>query len=360
MRNKRHQRVLGYAKKRFSCDTIAAYTPENIYYLTGFWGEGVAVYHADSNTTLIVPRLEKERALGTSRNCDIISAERGSNLISHFVSTIGNSKTCIDCTEYSVVQAICRRLESPKMLVSSNEPFFRSRMIKDHEEISTIRRTAAILDKLYQICTEKIKEGISERMLQADLICEALKMGASPASYRWTLDPLIIASGPRSALPHADVSDRRFKSGDMIIVDLTLRHKGYVADCTRTFALGGVTSCMRKVYDIVSESQILGLKAVSQGASCEDIDSICREAINQAGFKKFFVHSTGHGIGLDVHEPPWLRSKNTQKLQNNMSITVEPGIYLPGRFGVRIEDSVIVSAERQNLCEFTKELVTVG
>jgi Xaa-Pro aminopeptidase len=359
-RNHRRQKVLGYAKKRFNCDTIAAFTPENIYYLTGFWGEGVVVYNADLKTTLIVPRLEKERALSASRDCDIVSAERGSNLISHFISTIGNSKTCIDCTDYSVVQTICRRLKSPRILRSSNDPFFQSRMIKEDEEISAIGRTAAILNKLYKICTEEIREGISERTLQADLICEALKMGASPPSYRWTLDPLIIASGPRGALPHADVSDRKFESGDMIIVDLTLRHEAYVADCTRTFGLGSVTSYMSKVYDIVRESQILGLNAVSRGITCEDIDNRCREAINRAGFKEFFIHSAGHGIGLDVHEPPWLRSKNTQKLENNMSITIEPGIYLPGRFGVRIEDSIIVGAERQNLCEFTKELVIIG
>jgi Xaa-Pro aminopeptidase/Xaa-Pro dipeptidase len=94
--------------------------------------------------------------------------------------------------------------------------------------------------------------------------------------------------------------------------------------------------------------------------TCGDIDNICRQTIHQAGFNEFFVHSTGHGIGLDVHEPPWLRSGSRQKLKNNMSITIEPGIYLPDRFGVRIEDSVIVSAETKNLCKFTKELVIIG
>jgi Xaa-Pro aminopeptidase/Xaa-Pro dipeptidase len=146
----------------------------------------------------------------------------------------------------------------------------------------------------------------------------------------------------------------------MIIVDLTLRHGAYIADVTRTFGLGKVNSHMRKAYDIVRESQQSGVKAVSQGVACGDIDDICRQTINQAGFNEFFVHSTGHGIGLDVHEPPWLRSGNRLKLKNNMSITIEPGIYLPDKFGVRIEDSVIVSGAVQNLCKFTKELVIMG
>src|ERR687896_1737682 len=360
MKRVRRQTVLRYAKKTFNSDTIGAFTPENIYYLTGFWGEGVVVCNSDFKTTLIVPKLEKERASSTATDCDIISAERGSNLLTQFVSVIRNTKTCIDCTDYSIVQTICRRLSSPRILLSSNHPFYLSRMIKDNEEICAIRSTAEILDRLYEICTEKIREGVSERTLQANLIDEGMKMGASPPSYRWTLDPLIIASGPNGALPHAHVSDRIFKSGDMIIVDLTLRHGAYVADVTRTFGLGRVTTYMRKIYDIVRESQDSGVKAVSQGVACGDIDNICRQTINQAGFNELFVHSTGHGIGLDIHEPPWLRSRNRQKLKNNMSITIEPGIYLPGKFGVRIEDSVIVSAETKNLCKFTKELVIIG
>lgn len=360
MKRIRRQTVLRYAKKTFNCDTIGAFTPENIYYLTGFWGEGAVVCNSDFETTLIVPKLEKERASSTTTDCDIISAERGSNLLTRFVSVIRNTKTCIDCTDYSIVQTICRRLSSPRILLSSSHPFYLSRMIKDNEEICAIRSAAEILDRLYEICTEKIREGTSERTLQAHLIYEAMKMGACPPSYRWTLDPLIIASGPNGASPHAQVSNRIFKSGDMIIVDLTLRHGAYVADATRTFGLGNVTSFTKKVYDIVCESQKSGVKAVSPGVTCGDIDNICRQTINQAGFNEFFVHSTGHGIGLDVHEPPWLRSGSRQKLKNNMSITIEPGIYLPDRFGVRIEDSVIVSAETKNLCKFTKELVIIG
>jgi Xaa-Pro aminopeptidase/Xaa-Pro dipeptidase len=146
----------------------------------------------------------------------------------------------------------------------------------------------------------------------------------------------------------------------MIIVDLTLRHNGYVADATRTFGLGTISTDMKKVYEVVRESQESGVKAVSEGVTCGDIDHTCRQVIQQSGFSESFVHSTGHGIGLDVHEPPWIRVKNRQKMRNNMSITIEPGIYLQDKFGVRIEDSVVVRGNEKNLCRFTKELIVKG
>jgi Xaa-Pro aminopeptidase/Xaa-Pro dipeptidase len=253
-----------------------------------------------------------------------------------------------------------QRLNSHQTLLSNSQPFYEARMIKDEKEIFSISKTATILDKLYEICREKIREGLSERELQAILIYQAMKMGASPPSYKWTLDPLIIASGPNGAQPHARVSDRKFKSGDMIVVDLTLRHEGYIADATRTFGLGAISSDKIKVYNIVRESQESGVKAVSEYMTCGDIDHVCRQAITQSGFDKFFVHATGHGIGLEVHEPPWIRRKDRRKLKSNMSVTIEPGIYLQDRFGVRIEDSVIVSGGVKNLCQFTKELVVKG
>jgi Xaa-Pro aminopeptidase/Xaa-Pro dipeptidase len=253
-----------------------------------------------------------------------------------------------------------QRLDSHQILLSNSKPFYEARMIKDEKEISCISKTANILDKLYETCTEKIKEGLSERELQAKLIYEAMKMGASPPSYKWTLDPLIIASGPNGAHPHAQISDRKFRSGDMIVVDLTLRHEEYIADATRTFGLGAISSDKIKVYNVVRESQESGVKAVSEHMTCGDIDYICRQAITQSGFDKFFVHATGHGIGLEVHEPPWIRGKNQQKLKSNMSVTVEPGIYLQDGFGVRIEDSVVVSRGVKNLCQFTKDLIVKG
>ena len=351
------QNVLNGAKKRFGCDTIAAFSPENIFYLTGFWGEGIAVTNEETKTVLITPKLEKDRAINTSNDCDVVTAERGSKLISQFLLTVKKKKTCIDFLDHSNFETLRRRVNNPRGLLQSSKPFSDARMINDENEISYISRAAAILDELYEICIEKIKEGLSERQLQATLIYHALNMGACPPSYRGTLDPLIIAGGENGAQPHAQISDRKFESGDMVIVDLTLRHEGYIADATRTFALGTISPDRKKVYEVVRDAQEAGVRAVSEAKPSGDIDHACRQIIRNSGFNDSFVHATGHGIGLDVHEPPWIREKDKQMLKNNMTITVEPGIYIQDRFGVRIEDSVVVRSNKKSLCQFTKELI---
>ncbi|MFY3741094.1 MAG: Xaa-Pro aminopeptidase/Xaa-Pro dipeptidase [Candidatus Nitrosomirales archaeon] len=160
-----------------------------------------------------------------------------------------------------------------------------------------------------------------------------------------------------SSLPHADPTDRKIRKGDLVTVDLTLRYNGYIADATRTFAVGTIDSEKKKIYHIVKEAQEHGLNAVKAGAKCGAVDHACRSFIKKAGYGKYFIHSTGHGIGVEVHEPPWLRMKSDEILQKNMTVTVEPGIYLPNKFGVRIEDSVLVDKKVRVLNKYTKDLI---
>jgi Xaa-Pro aminopeptidase/Xaa-Pro dipeptidase len=351
----RRSAILQHAKEA-GCSAVAAFEPENVFYLTGFWGEAIALC-TDNGMKLIAPKLEYNRAGKTSIDCDVIPTDRGSELISTFVSQIKNSRACTDCSDYSTVESI--RKQGGDISVNT-EPFFQTRRIKDDSEIKVIAKASRILDKLYEICEDEIKAGLSERDLQAKLIYEAMKMDANPPSYKSTLNPLIIAGGPNGALPHAEVTGRKFRRGDMIVVDLTLRHAGYIADATRTFALGSVTAEMEKVYAIVQESQRAGLGAARAGATCGQVDAACRDLISERGYEKLFIHSTGHGIGLDVHEPPWFRMKNSEVLQPNMAATIEPGIYLENKFGVRIEDSIIVGSGRPRvLNRFTKDLIVL-
>jgi Xaa-Pro aminopeptidase len=349
---------------KIGCNAVAAFQPENVFYLTQFWGEAVAICIVDNNdkTKIITPKLETDRAQQSSKDCEIIPTERGGDMISTIISELSRKIVCTDCDDYHSIDAIQSRIGRNSFVVNS-EPFFQIRTIKDQEEIKTISKAARILDTLYEICTEEIRVGLSERDLQAKLIFEAMKMGATPPFYRSTLNPLIIAGGPNSALPHAEVSDRKFMKGDMIVVDLTLRYEGYIADATRTFALASATSEMRKVYDIVKQSQQAGINAVNDGSFCGDVDAACRNVIEKSGYAKYFIHSTGHGIGLEVHEPPWLRIRNQEVLKTNMAITIEPGIYFKDRFGVRIEDSIIVNAydngNVMNLSTFTKDLIVL-
>ncbi|NOJ28525.1 MAG: Xaa-Pro aminopeptidase [Nitrososphaera sp.] len=348
----RRSRILQHAGQ-VGCDAVAAFEPENVFYLTGFWGEAIAVCTKDG-TKLIAPKLEYSRALQSSIDCDVIATERGSELLSTFAENTKKNKVCTDCSDYSTIEQVKKKTN----IKVDTEPFFLTRRIKDEKEMRIITKASHILDRLYEICTEQIRVGLSERELQAKLVFEAMKMGANPPSYKSTLNPLIIAGGPNGALPHAEVTDRKFKNKDMIVVDLTLRHAGYIADATRTFALGTPGQEAMEVYELVKESQKAGLDAAKPGATCGQVDAACRTVIEERGFGKFFIHSTGHGIGLDVHEPPWLRSKNAEVLKPAMAVTVEPGIYLEGKFGVRIEDSILVTDGRPKILNrFTKDLV---
>jgi Xaa-Pro aminopeptidase len=340
------------------CHVIAAFEPENVFYLTGFWGEAITLCRQDGLTQLIAPKLEYSRAKKTSIDCEVIASERGSELISTFVSQVKGSRVCSDCGDYSTIESV--RKQGGNILVNT-DPFFETRRIKDQEEIKVIAKAAKILDKLYEICEEELKAGLSERDLQAILIYEAMKMGANPPSYKSTLNPLIIAGGPNSAQPHAEVTDRKFCNGDMIVVDLTLRHGGYIADATRTFVLGYATPEMKKVYSIVQASQKAGLEMAKEGMTCGQVDAACRNSIAEQGYDKLFIHSTGHGIGLDVHEPPWIKMKSNEQLRANMAVTIEPGIYMENKFGVRIEDSIIVkTGNPEMLNKFTKDLLVLG
>lgn len=352
----RRESLLKYAKQA-GCTAVAAFEPENVFYITGFWGEAIAVLSEDG-TKLIAPRLEFSRAEKLSVDCQVIPTERGSELASTFATEVHGLNACTDCSDYSTVESVRKHGATIEV---NTEPFFQARRIKDDAELVVISRAAKILDKLYEICSEEIKSGISELELQAKLIYEAMKMGANPPSYKSTLNPLIIAGGPNGSLPHAEVTRRKFRRGDMIVVDLTLRHAGYIADATRTFALGSTTGEMKNIYEIVLKSQAAGLKASKAGSTCGEVDAACRDLINAQGYEKLFIHSTGHGIGLDVHEPPWIRMKNAEELKENMAITVEPGIYVENKFGVRIEDSIVVTSKAPKvLNKFTKELITLG
>ena len=351
----RRDTILHHARQA-GFNVAAAFEPENVFYLTGFWGEAIAIC-TENGAKLIAPRLEYGRAEKASVDCEVVPTERGRELISTFVSQIKNSKVCTDCSDYSTVESV--RKQGGDISVNT-EPFFQTRRIKDEAEIKVIAKASRILDRLYEICEEEIKAGLSERDLQAKLIYEAMKMGANPPSYKSTLNPLIIAGGPNGALPHAEVTGRKFRRGDMIVVDLTLRHAGYIADATRTFALGTATAEMKMMYAIVEESQSAGLDTAKADMTCGQVDAVCRDLIAERGYEKLFIHSTGHGIGLDVHEPPWLRMKNSEVLKSNMAVTVEPGIYLENKFGVRIEDSIIVrDGSPKVLNRFTKDLVVV-
>lgn len=339
-------------------NALMVFKPENIFYLTGFWGESVALCTHDG-IKLFVPKLESTRAMNESKDSEIITAERGTGLIKSAIPYLPKHRFYSDCSDYETVQSILPYTDNSNFVIDEY-PFHKARMFKDDSEIQKIRRASEIIDKLYQECSEEIRKGVTEKQLQAKLLYEAMKLEGTSTCYPFTLNPFIIAGGANSALPHFETSKREFIDGDFIVIDLTLRYDGYISDATRTFALGNVSHEMSQVYDLVKKSQQQGLECVEKGVECGKVDAACRNLISKSGYGDNFIHSTGHGVGLEVHEQPWIRPNESMKLSKGMVVTVEPGIYINSKFGVRIEDTILVN-EKSNtnltLTKFSKELL---
>ena len=351
----RRKNLLRHAQK-IDCDTLVTFEPENLFYMTGFWGEAIGLLEKNGKTTIIAPELEVGRAKDESEDCNVITAERGSGLISTLIQKIKKNHVCTDCQNYSTMLSLKKSISHIK---STTEPFYNARIIKDEKEIKILKKASKIIDEMFSICSKKMQVGQKESELQTILMTYAMEQGMFDTGYASTLNPLIIAGGPNGALPHAQVSQRKFKKGDLVVTDLTLRYKGYVSDATRTFTLGKISSQANEAYEIVKESQKLGLKSVKPNIDCKDVDSACRKYIEEKNFGQYFIHSTGHGIGLEVHEFPTISYRSNTKLKENMAITVEPGIYIENKFGIRIEDSLIVKDRPIIMHKFTKDLLTI-
>lgn len=354
MLNQRRKNLLKYCSA-MGCDTLVAFEPENLFYMTGFWGEAIGILDKNG-CTIVSPELEMGRAKDESTDCDVVKSERGKGSLGTLVKMLRGRKVCTDSDSYNMVESLKRSLPAVK---SSTDPFYRAREVKDVQEIVILKKASSILDEMYEMCVDEMMIGQSEAQLQTILMQYAMERGMFATGYKSTLNPLIIAGGPNGSLPHAQVTDRKFKNGDMVVVDLTLRYKGYVSDATRTFGLGSISAEAKKVYEIVRQSQEAGLKTVRPNVSCKSVDDACRQVIEKKKYGKYFIHSTGHGIGLEVHELPNLGPSSKAVLSKNMAVTVEPGIYIPRKFGVRIEDSVIVGNKVEVMHKFTKELIVV-
>lgn len=359
--NERRRSLLKEADK-VGCDALVAFRPENVFYMTGFWGEAAAMLAQSGKPVIAAPELEVGRAAAESEDCEVVVAERiGPGPAKTMIDQIKKhnlSAVCTDCQDYQMMTFLASRVPGVRQ---TQGPFYASRMKKDAGEIRTLRRASGIIDDLFELCSQRLREGLRESELQAVLMAEASAREAFDIGYASTLNPLIIAGGPNGAMPHAQVSGRKFRRGDLVVVDLTLRYRGYVSDATRTFAVGRAAGEACAAYETVRESQLRGLRSVRPGISCKRVDAACREYIEEQGSGEYFIHSTGHGIGLEVHEPPAISSIDKTRLRGGMAITVEPGIYVAGKFGIRIEDSLLV---RQGggpdvLHKFTKDLISV-
>ncbi|MGB9659214.1 MAG: M24 family metallopeptidase [Nitrososphaerales archaeon] len=354
MFRKRRALLLEAARKN-DCEIVASATPQNLFYTTGFWGDGTVIIRKDG-TILLTSLLEGERAKKYAKDCDVIVSKMGrslKDLVLEHISSKG--KVCFDDVEMSLQFSLKKALKEDVMF--DPNLFYSVRRIKDEEEIANIAQAGKIADKLHDYASAIIKPKMRERELAAELSSRAIKSGCDLPFYASTQNPIIVASGPNSSFPHADLTDRRLSNGDFVIIDLVIRFNGYVIDTTRTFALGRVDDEAKKVYETVKSAQERGIEAVKPDVVAGEVDKKVRDIINAGGYGEFFVHGTGHGVGLDVHEPPSLRVDSKEVLQKNNVVTVEPGIYIPNKFGIRIEDTIIVSKRAEPFTKFPKELL---
>nr|WP_224749747.1 Xaa-Pro peptidase family protein [Polycladospora coralii] len=259
-----------------------------------------------------------------------------------------------DHITFAIYQDLQKKLGSVKLEPSSG-CIELLRMQKDDAELAIMQEAARIADTAFSNILNVIKPGMKEKEIALQLEIDMRRMGASSSSF-----DIIVASGERSALPHGTASDKVLAKGELVTMDFGAYYKGYASDITRTIMLGKPNEKQKEIYDIVLEAGNRTIEALRPGITGKEADAVARDYISAHGYGEYFGHSTGHGLGLDVHEAPGLSTKGNITLQPGMVVTVEPGIYLPTVGGVRIEDDVVITAEGHHvLTHSTKELIMI-
>jgi Xaa-Pro dipeptidase len=253
---------------------------------------------------------------------------------------LGEQPVGVEPTRMRFLELNYLQLAAPQArFVSAESALAELRMRKDASEIAAMRQAVHIAQNALLAAKPAIRVGATEREIASELVLQLLRAGSSGA---FPFEP-IVSGGPNSANPHAVPSDRPLQEGDLLVIDWGAASSDYVSDLTRTFAMGEVDPEYRRIFDITLEANQAGRDAIRPGIPAEVVDQAARQVIEAAGYGQYFVHRTGHGLGMEGHEAPYIRQGSTVMLEPGMTFTVEPGIYLPGRNGVRIEDDVVVT-----------------
>jgi Xaa-Pro dipeptidase len=237
--------------------------------------------------------------------------------------------------EYRLVSSYA----SPNDFFSAEEVVATLRIRKDEQEVAAMRSAARIAEQALTATIPYIKVGMSEHNIAIELTLQLFRAGCDP---QVPFSP-IVSAGPNSANPHATPTDRKLTPGDLLVIDWGASYQGYFSDITRTFTIGEVQPEIRNICRVVLEANSAGRATARPGVTASEVDHAARAVIEKEGYGKFFTHRTGHGLGMEGHEEPYIRSGNPLQLQPGMVFTIEPGIYLPGRNGIRIEDDVVIT-----------------
>jgi len=361
------QRRLAERQREKGLDCIALVPGPNMRYLCGlalFMSERpvVALFHADGRAGAVVPALELGRAKTMAGDrmalypyADEDGPEDAFLALAEY-SGLAESRCAVESLHMRVLELRMLERAAPGAgFVSLEEELPGLRAIKDQHEIKAIRRAIKITERgLHELISQPLL-GLSERQIAARLDQAVRAAGADSGA-----SPIVVG-GPNSANPHAGPSDRALQRGDLLTIDCGVRIDGYLADITRTFVIGEAASEVVAMYEAVLQANEAGRQAVRAGVPAQAVDRAARKAIEDAGYGEYFIHRTGHGLGMEVHEPPYIVEGNEQPVEAGMVFTVEPGVYLPGLGGVRIEDDVVVQADGcESLTSFPRELLVIS
>ncbi len=319
-------------------------SPANVRYLVGFTGSnGVLLLAEDAADLYTDPRYEIQAAQESDCRVRVVRGIGG--LFPPLMQTvkrkrwrhIGFEKSHLKYGDYE-------KLKEHLRLGASLEPAAgiveQERMVKSDEEIALIRRSVETNSKAFDRAVKRIRTGMTERDLAAELDYQMRRLGAERPAFE-----TIVAAGERSALPHARPEAHAIAPNQMLLIDMGATQDGYTSDMTRMLFVGTPPAKVRRLYDAVLEAQLAAIGAVRNGIAASAVDRTARQALRSRGLDKAFVHSTGHGLGLEIHEPPRLGKREKTRLRAGMVVTIEPGAYLEGFGGVRIEDTVLVTGD---------------
>ncbi|MCX8131654.1 MAG: aminopeptidase P family protein [Clostridia bacterium] len=330
---------------------------ENCTYMSGFNGGEAYLIITQDEAVLVTDSRYTEQAATQAILYKIIQFE-GSLLVtlddvlkSRGVSRLGFEENYVTFDDYSSYKAELGISE----LIPLGGIIENLRIVKDRGEIDIIRKAVEIADNSFSDILNFIKPGVKELELAAELEYSMKRQGAKGSSFE-----IIVASGERSSMPHGTADERVLRLGDAITIDFGAIYKDYCSDMTRTVFLGQPEDELKKVYSIVLEAQVRAMESAKRGLTGKEIDAVARSIIKEAGYEKNFGHGLGHGVGLEIHEEPRLSPKGNKKMEDGMVVTVEPGIYIPGLGGVRIEDIIVIDGEKPVvLTSSTKEMIII-
>ena len=338
-------------------DGIFISQPENRYYLSGFDGSSGFLLITPQQTILATDFRYTEQAKGQSPGYEIFQITNDmANWFPELVTglrlrRLGFEAGHIAFAMYQRLNDILNKAQSQLELVSLDGLVESLRAIKEPEEFELIAEAVAITDNAFEYIEDMIHVGMSEKELAWEIEKFLREKGSETVPF-----DIIVASGPDSALPHAKPSTRRIHSGEPVVIDIGARWKGYSSDLSRTICLDTPDDTFNKLYDIVLEAQSAAMDGIEEGMSGERADSLARAVIEQAGYGEAFGHGLGHGIGLASHEQPRLGPGSAEPLTSGMVFTIEPGIYLTGWGGVRIEDMVVMEGGNANVISKARKL----